>query len=205
MAIDRRVARTRTALFDALVALIRTKPYDSITVEDILLRADVGRSTFYSHFASKDELLERSLERLSALLTDAVNEPHANAIEAGSRDPCRILFEHVQGYKDVQLALASGRGGIILREAVDTLLARILRTMIPADAPQRLPASLVVQHIIATFHTVMRWWFADRPEMSAADADAIFRRLVLDGLPEGCCGTFLRAVTQAPTSGTPKR
>ena len=203
MAIDRRVTRTRTALFDALVALIRTKPYDSIAVEDILIRADVGRSTFYAHFASKDDLLERSLERLSAQLTHAMSEPHAGAVEADPWDPCRTLFEHVQDYKDVQLALTNGRGGIILREAIDAVLARDLRRMMSADAPQALPASLVIQHIIGTFHTVMRWWFAHRPEMSAADADVIFRRLVLTGLPDGSCGAFVRAAAHAPTSGTP--
>ncbi|MGO4838809.1 helix-turn-helix domain-containing protein, partial [Rhizobiaceae sp. 2RAB30] len=62
MAIDRRVARTRTALYDALVALIRLKAYEEITVEDILREADIGRATFYAHFTSKDDLLERSLD-----------------------------------------------------------------------------------------------------------------------------------------------
>src|SRR5262245_18026211 len=48
MAIDRRVARTRTALANALVALIRRKSYDRITVVDILAEANIGRATFYA-------------------------------------------------------------------------------------------------------------------------------------------------------------
>ena len=54
---DRRVRRTRQRLKEALLELIAGQPYESITVEDITRRADVGRSTFYSHYTSKDELL----------------------------------------------------------------------------------------------------------------------------------------------------
>jgi AcrR family transcriptional regulator len=54
---DARVRRTRDALGDALVALMQEKPFDTITVQDVLDRAHVSRSTFYSHYSDKDDLL----------------------------------------------------------------------------------------------------------------------------------------------------
>ncbi|MBO0803611.1 MAG: TetR/AcrR family transcriptional regulator [Nocardiopsaceae bacterium] len=54
---DRRVRRTRALLHQALIELILEKGYGRITVQDILDRADVGRSTFYSHYRDKDALL----------------------------------------------------------------------------------------------------------------------------------------------------
>src|SRR6478752_799045 len=54
--LDARVRKTRDALGDALVELMQEKPFDSITVQDVLDRAHVGRSTFYSHFSDKDDL-----------------------------------------------------------------------------------------------------------------------------------------------------
>ncbi|MDX0906328.1 TetR family transcriptional regulator [Sinorhizobium medicae] len=54
--IDRRVARTRKSLHQALISLILEKGYDSITVDEICQTANVGRSTFYLHFTSKDDL-----------------------------------------------------------------------------------------------------------------------------------------------------
>ena len=54
--IDRRIRRTRDTLGDALVELIREKPFDSITVQEILDRAGVGRSTFYTHYSDKQDL-----------------------------------------------------------------------------------------------------------------------------------------------------
>jgi len=51
---DRRVQKTRTLLHEALVSLIREKPYDEMVVKEILDRANVGRSTFYTHYRNKD-------------------------------------------------------------------------------------------------------------------------------------------------------
>ncbi|MEM6707029.1 MAG: TetR/AcrR family transcriptional regulator, partial [Acidobacteriota bacterium] len=54
---DRRVTRTKRLLRQALMELVREKDYARITVQDILDRADVGRSTFYTHYRDKDDLL----------------------------------------------------------------------------------------------------------------------------------------------------
>lgn len=54
---DRRIQKTTNLLREALVSLIAEKPYDSIVVKEILDRANVGRSTFYTHFRDKDDLL----------------------------------------------------------------------------------------------------------------------------------------------------
>jgi AcrR family transcriptional regulator len=54
---DRRIQKTLSLLREALVSLIAEKPYDTIVVKEILDRANVGRSTFYTHFCDKDDLL----------------------------------------------------------------------------------------------------------------------------------------------------
>lgn len=58
---DRRIQKTLKLLREALVSLIAEKPYDSIVVKEILDRANVGRSTFYTHFRDKDELLSSGI------------------------------------------------------------------------------------------------------------------------------------------------
>lgn len=61
---DRRVQRTQAALRAALLELITELPYDKVSVQALVDRANVGRATFYHHYADKEELL---LESMSAL------------------------------------------------------------------------------------------------------------------------------------------
>jgi AcrR family transcriptional regulator len=72
--IDRRVARTRAMLQQAHVSLILEKGYEATTIEDICDKANVGRSTFYAHYTSKDDLRRSSFEHLRKLLVDRQKE-----------------------------------------------------------------------------------------------------------------------------------
>ena len=62
--LDRRSARTRLALRGALIQLIGERGWDEVAVQDVCERANIGRSTFYSHFPNKDALLLGALEDL---------------------------------------------------------------------------------------------------------------------------------------------
>lgn len=57
--IDKRITRTRAAIFDALIALIEQKGFDALSVKDITIRANINRSTFYLHFRDKVDVLEQ--------------------------------------------------------------------------------------------------------------------------------------------------
>ena len=50
---DRRVSKTKKAIYQAFLQLLNDKGYDATTVQDIIDLADIGRSTFYCHYESK--------------------------------------------------------------------------------------------------------------------------------------------------------
>src|SRR5882672_1464119 len=84
-AIDRRVARTRATLQHALSSLILKKGYEAITIKDICDTANIGRSTFYAHYTSKDDLKRSGFEALRRLLVDRQKEALATREDVGDR------------------------------------------------------------------------------------------------------------------------
>src|SRR6266403_1806661 len=70
---DRRIRRTCERLGSALVALIQERPIDEVTVQAVLDRASVGRSTFYLHYRDKDDLLLSQLENFLETMSTALS------------------------------------------------------------------------------------------------------------------------------------
>ena len=78
---DRRQKRTRKAIFIAFNDLLSNKAYDKITVQEIISAADIGRTTFYAHFDTKEALLEALCEDLFLHIKDSINHlPHAHGL-----------------------------------------------------------------------------------------------------------------------------
>ena len=110
---DLRVRRSRDALGDALIELMQEKPFDSITVQDVLDRAGVGRSTFYAHYKDKEDLWISDVEEFLEMMANALSRGRSKSERVF---PIRELFEHVieQGRREyqVQLALRDDEGSL---------------------------------------------------------------------------------------------
>ncbi len=65
---DRRSERSRAALMKAFIDLVLSEGYESVTVERIAERANIGRSTFYMHYKGKEDILKQSITRPSSHL-----------------------------------------------------------------------------------------------------------------------------------------
>jgi AcrR family transcriptional regulator len=173
---DRRVARTRNALHDALMSLVLQKGYDAITIQDILDEADVGRSTFYSHYAGKDELLRDGFRRLRAELGAARTRDANKASESSSFT--LALFEHAREYKRVYRALIGSKGSSIVLQEIRRVLTDLVRKDAGVRARDGVPADLRVQFVVGALLTVLTWWLEKRPGLTPSEVDAMFRRLM---------------------------
>ena len=183
--VDRRAARTRKALHNALMSLILSKGYDAITVQDLIDEADVGRSTFYAHYTGKEDLLRSGFQMLRDELHEARRAMRAQAGQrrAEPLEFSRAMFEHAARYRDAARALVGGRGGIIVDMEIRRILLGLVREELPADPDDGAPASELVAHfIVGAFHTALRWWLERRPKLSPSEVDDMFRRLILNGI-----------------------
>ena len=104
---DRRVRHTRDALGDALVAIMHEKPFDDITVQHVLDRAGVGRSTFYTHFRDKDDLFLSDVEDFLEAMAFALS--HRGEV-SNRVAPVREMFAHVAEWHEFsKILIAEGK------------------------------------------------------------------------------------------------
>lgn len=171
---DRRVARTRRLLHQALVALIGERGWDAITVQDVCRRADVGRSTFYVHFADKEELLVSGFAHLRAHLRSIVAGEPAKPLAF-----TQALLEHTHEYEPVYRALLGRRTAqIVYRtwiELVSGLLDQDLEALVPPGALR----AAAVRYLAGAMWELVGWW-SERPRRaSTVDLAETYRRLTM--------------------------
>jgi AcrR family transcriptional regulator len=186
--IDRRVARTRATLQQAHISLILEKGYDAITVDDICNAANVGRSTFYAHYTSKDDLRRSGLEHLREELVDRQKAALTKSgnIRDRSLGFSLAMFEHARDHIDLYKALVGGRGGAIALGTIRQILSDLIRNELAATVDKKsadvIPRELVVQYIVGSFMAVMTWWLDGGAKLPPGRIDAMFRRLATDGI-----------------------
>lgn len=183
---DRRVERTQKLLRQALHSLIREKDYDEIVVKEILDRANVGRSAFYTHFRDKDELLVSSIHEILGPI------PSANRKSTGRADT-RILwfslpiFEHLDLHRRTGELKLGPKGRAVLHGHLYNLLVRLITEEIGIHLPRRksvgqIPPELLIQQVASTFILVLNWWVESKSSLSAKGVDDLFRSLILPAL-----------------------
>lgn len=176
---DRRVRRTRKALLDALLVLMTDKDYEAITVQDIIDRADVGRSTFYTHYTDKDDLLQDGFANLRSIL-----EQPATTELAGRSQPLSFslpLFRHVHEQQQLARAVFGRHGRTPILHQLDELLAGIVRANLP-DPPSRVPHEALVRYVVGACRALLEWWLTTDMATSPEAMDRIFRTLVTPGI-----------------------
>lgn len=54
---NRQIQRTKSWIYEAVMLLMDEKPYDKITVSDIVEKAGIARQTFYRNYGDKDDVI----------------------------------------------------------------------------------------------------------------------------------------------------
>jgi AcrR family transcriptional regulator len=186
-AIDTRGSRTEAALQQALKTLLRTKRYESIAVDEICKAANVGRSTFYTHFRSKDDLKRSGLETLRRQLI-ARQKKASRSRSLESSPPMSFafdLFAHARDHLDHYRTLAGSRGGAVaLRKLRDTVTS-LVRAELASSSSQCSDATereAAVQYAAGAFMGLLIWWLDRGATLSVEHIDALFQRFVREGL-----------------------
>jgi AcrR family transcriptional regulator len=177
---DRRSQRTRQALGDALIELMMDKGYDAISIKDIIERANVGRSTFYSHYVDKDELFVSQLDRVVNLLSQHVPQDSSNG---NPFFPSLGLFQHIQEQWKLYKILTWDSGvDVLTRHLQKSLSEKIQQRLLASGQVYEVPVPIIANFLSGSFLSMIKWWLDNKMMYSPEQMDKIFQKLALPGI-----------------------
>lgn len=176
---DRRQKKTREAIFRAFERLLERGNYDSITVQEIIDEADIGRSTFYAHFETRDALLQA----LCTDIFDHVFSPELtkeathdfSASSPGLEPHLTHILYHLQEKRPMlQGLLAEETGGLFMkffRQYLSEMFAGYLSAGSGSPSapyrPAACPEDFLLHHAVTAFAETVRWWLCGEERHSA--------------------------------------
>ena len=178
---DRRVRRTHAAVRGALVDLIIERGWDGFSVQDLCERADIGRSTFYLHFADKEEVVAGAFADLGKAL-------RAQLARSGASRPLdfsRGLLDHAQEHLRVYRALVGRRAAQVIQGKMRALVFDLVREDVDARLPPGARRDAVAAFLAGALFEVRFWSLEARPPTTAEAADALFHELAAPALAAG--------------------
>lgn len=178
---DRRQKKTREAIFRAFSELLNTKRYESITVQEIIDSANIGRSTFYAHFETKDELL-RSLctEIFHHVFTEQLPLEH-DPLWADGANNLEVKLGHVlyhlkENAVDITGIIAADGNGLFM-QYLKQYLAELFRqytTVFQADVPE----DFLISHLVGSFAETVKWWIAEDMKHTPEQVAALYMQML---------------------------
>ena len=173
--VDARTQRTKTALAYALIQLIQESgSFEDISVRQILHRAGVGRTTFYSHFRSKEDVLHSTYEGIFGGHKEQLRQ---DTSATPRLFPMSEFLEHLVGARPVMVAfrkagLADDMRSQFVGYAADIIEWRIRDLNLSTTVQPKLAARMLAAALVES----LDWWF-DHESIPAAEIDIAFHLL----------------------------
>jgi AcrR family transcriptional regulator len=186
--VDRRIQRTRQLLHEALIGLIQEKGYEAVTVQDILDRANLGRSTFYLHYRDKEELLLSGFERLRGEFAEhqVAVAPKKGVAHSEPPNPSLAFFRHARERHRLYKAMIGKKSGDLVLKHLQKYLREVMREHLKPQVMDEkrlaVPLEVIVEYAVSSFLALLVWWLEHNLPYSAEEMDAMFKRLTMPGL-----------------------
>jgi AcrR family transcriptional regulator len=202
---DRRVDRTRRALREALIDLIREKSYDQITIEEITERANLGRTTFYLHYKDKEDLLLEDYidlidEMVSKALADRPLQRLRSRITKQSTDanppfnpdlfrPNLIIFQNVARNAELLRIILHNGGVVKIGERLREIILKAVQQLAAASQERsdleitfEMPTEVIANFYAGSLLGLISWWLDNNMPYTPEQMTLFSQRLFFLGL-----------------------
>lgn len=162
---DRRQQKTKDAIFKAFSKLLEVKQYNHITVQEIIDEANIGRSTFYAHFETKDELLKAMCTDIFRhVFSDELMSEKTHDFSGGNNGLeakiTHILYHLKDNKRDIAGILSCESGELFMhyfKEYLRELFSKYLDE-IKVEAP----TEFILNHFAGSFTEAVKWWMKNQ-------------------------------------------
>ena len=178
---DRRRQRTRERLRQAFIALLKRKRYEDISVQDIIERADVARSTFYLHYIDKEDLLLGNGGVFASHAEPRVSPEEHDRLVGTGIFPTTLWFRHIQLQSPILKTIAKDSAFDLAMKNFSEILRQDARARLepsfPTESP--IPLGLVVEYLTNSLMACIQWWVRQDMPYSPEHMDELFQQLVM--------------------------
>jgi len=186
---DPRVRRTLNRIQDAFIALVIEKGYQKLTIQEIVYKADVNRTTFYRQFRDKEDLLQVVIENMVEDMFTEIDSPthiaHGEMLYLRTAQLAN-LFNRALDYQDVFNTMLDEEGTPLFRSMFVKQFERILYERIEKSGfdieSSSFPISLVVSFISNSYIAVLHWWLSHPNEYSAEFVAEKVMQIMVEGV-----------------------
>jgi AcrR family transcriptional regulator len=180
---DARVRGTRNALGDALVELMHEQPFEGITVQHVLDRAKISRSTFYTHYSDKNDLFLSDVEDFFEMMSTALIRHNDNSNRVA---PVQEFFAHVA---DMRPFISSMTASEKVRDVMELGQGHFARAIdqrlavLPATRNLSTTRRSALAHASAgSLFSLLNWWLQHGSSTTPAQMDALFHQTLWSGI-----------------------
>lgn len=174
---DRRRKRTQDAIFDAFTSLVETKEYSAISIQEIIDKANIGRSTFYTHFNTKEDLVKSLCEMLfEHIFESALSGEHTHGDFKSENNKASVLchmIHHLEENDHHILTLMSCDSRGIFTGYFKAGLKELLQKEIPISNSD-MPKDFVYNHLASSFIEMIEWWLRNGKKENPDDLEKYF-------------------------------
>ncbi len=171
---DRRQRKTREAIYRAFTALLREERYSKITVQQIIDRADIGRTTFYTHFETKDALLEAfCTELFEHVFSEELGKEKTHDFSHHHDTKAKVthILYHLQEHISYLTGILSEENDTVFMDFLKNRLSALFAPSIAEDTT--VPSAYLLNHTVCCFTETIRWW-TKHPQYSPEEISAFF-------------------------------
>jgi AcrR family transcriptional regulator len=179
---DRRVERTRELLQKALIELIGEGGYDAITIQDIVDRANIGRTTFYLHYTGKDELFMSCHEAIVSEFQIGPHHPLTREELLANEAPqgMKYAYRHLEDKRPLFYSIFQGKDSfLILRRIRDWSAGEIEASLRAAfaEAESTIPLDVLANYLAGAQIALLQWGLEKRQSHRLEKLAQTFHRL----------------------------